>query len=509
MMKHTLKKGVILVISQFIIVGLILLGGAFMILSTNESRGVERQKMTEQAFYIAEAGIERALYDLRQDYINDTTPSWTDGDINAYTAIASSTYYDINYATTTIGGGSYAVKFKNVGTSSGDDDDDDDDDESSDFSEDKIWIQSMGTLGDVTETIEVYAKIVNVSIWNNALVAGTGLSNLVINGNVKINGSVHILGDGLSSSDYALDLSGSAKIGNNYSSLDPLLAVKIPALETTTHNGETVETLHAEVRVKNGLVGLSGSATIGEADQSGDSDKETIDGVYVTDGWGGNKGSANVYSDNGTVNAYDLGSSASFPSLSDTSSENPSMTNEEYFESTALVLTTELSAIDPTSNFSYSNGISSISMDGNGNLTIADKVYVDEGNNIGMSKSGSNKIITYTGTGTLLVTGNVQIDISLVTSGDDSFPSNILGIMTPNSIGFNASNADVMGFFYAEDTITVSKQTDFIGTMVSNYFNLTNVPDFYEVPSAMSNLPPGMITGEDSWKMIVVSWEQL
>jgi hypothetical protein len=79
--------------------------------------------------------------------------------------------------------------------------------------------------------------------------------------------------------------------------------------------------------------------------------------------------------------------------------------------------------------------------------------------------------------------------------------------MTPTTIGFNEAQINVMGLFYAEDTVTVAKQTDIMGTIVSNYFDMgTNVPAIYQVPATMTNLPPGLIGTEGAYSMKVVAW---
>ena len=122
----------------------------------------------------------------------------------------------------------------------------------------------------------------------------------------------------------------------------------------------------------------------------------------------------------------------------------------------------------------------------------------------------SDKTITYTGSGAILAEGNVQINANLVTNGNGSFPTNIVGIMTPNTIGFNEANIDVMGLFYAEDTVQAQKQTDIIGTVVSNYFDMgTNVPSVYQVPDVMNHLPTGLIGQGASWVMKTVSWQKI
>ncbi|MBI5024366.1 MAG: hypothetical protein HZC18_05115 [Candidatus Omnitrophica bacterium] len=494
------NKGSLLIISYLVIFVLLALGAAFIAMSVNESRIAERQRRTTLTLHIAEAGIERALYDLRQDFINDaSSPSWADGNINGL-AVGPNTasFYNTGYGSTSLNGGSYAVQLKNVSGIS-----------------DAIWIRSTGTLGDVQQTIEVYAKIVSISPWNNAIFAGAGAAGAMVNGNVNIRGSVHILGTGLQSSDLVVDLGGTAEIiGNNYKDMAAALKAKVPALPTTTVSGETVETLSAVLRVKRGIIGLSGSATAGEANVTGNAYKETIDAAYVTDGYGGSQGVTNVHSDNGTSSAYDLGDTVSFPSLSDP--YGGYSTYQGYLEANALVISSaadlaKLANITPASStdFSFSNAKGSITKAG-GNLTISGIVYLDNNGSLNMSKAGADKTITYTGSGVILAEGNVQINTDLVTNGNSSFPTNIVGVMTPNMIGFNEANIDVMGVFYAEGTVTAQKQTDIVGTIVSNYFNMgTNVPSVYQVPDVINHLPTGLIGQNATWVMKTVSWQKI
>src|SRR3989338_355501 len=341
------NRGSALLSAYFVIISLLIFGAGFLLLSTIEARTAEYQRRIMTAQYIAEAGLERALYDLRQDLVNDASPSWEDGDINSWivddTDTDSDGFYPLpdttnaanaDYGSTSLSGGSYAVRIKNV---SGADD---------------IWIRSVGTLGSVTQTIEVYARMINLLPWNNAIFGGAGSSGAMVNGNVNVYGSVHILGNGLDDGDNAIDLGGTAElVGNNYNvgpqGLSAALAALIPDLPTVTYNGESVESLSAELRVKNGLVGLSGNSAVGQADDSGNSVKETVDGTYVTDGFNGTKGTTNVFSDNGYAEAYDLGDAVSFPSLSDPYPDNPAQDYYEYFNDNALVLTTQLDAVTP------------------------------------------------------------------------------------------------------------------------------------------------------------------
>ena len=478
---------------------LTVLGASVMLVSVTEKKVAERQRQVILAFNNAEAGIEQALYDLRQDFVNAAgSPSWSDSNINGY-AIGpnTSSFYNIPYTSTSLNGGTYSVQLENVSGVN-----------------DEIWIKSTGTIGDQNQVIQVYVKMINLNPWNNAIFAGTGSNGKMVNGNVNILGSVHILGTGLSSTDYAVDLGGTAElVGDYYKNLSSSILAKIPALPTVNYNGETVSTLNAKLRVKHGKVGLSGSSSVGETDVAGNSVKETINGSYVTDGFGGTQGTNSVHSDNGWSNAYDLGDSVSFMSLSDPYPGYSSY--QAYLKANALVISdaadlNTLAAITPNSNFNFSGPKGSIQMDGNGNLTVSGIVYIDGNGNLNMNKAGSNKTITYTGSASILVTGSAQISVNLVTNGNNSFPNNIIGLMTPNQVTCNEANIDVMGLIYAENTATVLKQTNFIGSIVSNYFDMgTNVPSIYQVPDVINNMPPGMIGKSSGWIMQVVSWQKL
>lgn len=487
------EKGSILIISYFVIVLMLGVGAAFMLTSSNEARLAERERLATVAFHIAEAGIERGLYDLRQDFVTAvTTPSWADGNINGY-MIGSDTvnYYAIPYSSTAFNDGTYTVQLKNV--SGGQD----------------IWLRSVGTIAGVTHTIEAYVKMVDISPWNNAIFAGAGAAGAMVNGNVDIRGSVHILGTGLLPGDYAIEMGGTAQlVGNNYNGVDAALTAKVPALPTVAYNGETVQTLNAVLRVKRGIVGVSGSATVGEPNVASNSTKETVDAVYSNDGFGGNQGNNGVYSDNSTTHAYDLGDSVAFPSLN--TPYQGYATYKAWLKANALVISSaadlaQVANITPGSNFSLSNARGTISMSA-GNLSISGIVYIDNGGSLNFNKQGVDKNITYSGKGSIYVDGNVGINTNLVTSGNVSFPTNIVGIMTPNTITFNEAQIDVMGIFYAETQVTVEKQTDIMGSIVSNYFDMgTNVPSIFQVPATVNGMPPGMVGSNSVW-YLVVAW---
>ncbi len=501
------KKGSVLLTTFMLITVLLILGVAFMVASSNEARVSESQRKIAQAFNIAEAGIERMIYDLKEDFSDDE--NWSDGDINAWTYnssdIDADSYYPFPdasdsgnnaYVSTALGDGSYSVSLK---SGSGGDD---------------LWVRSTGTIGSISQTIEIYVTIIDLSPWDNAIFGGSGSSGGWVNGNVNVTGSVHILGEDLNPGDNAIDLGGTAElVRNNYDILPAALEALVPALPTTTFNGEVVETLNAELRVKNGIVGLSGSSTLGEPDDPGDGEKETVDGVYITDGYNGNQGASNVYSDNGTAEAYDLGDAATFPLLTDPYPANPTQDYYGYFNDNALILTTELANISPGvgNGFSYGDCASNcITMTDAGEMEIQGIVYVTGSNDLLMSGAD----ITYEGSGSILVTGDATIDVNLLvdgTLGKNSYPTNILGIMTPNDIVVGAgSQTNVMGLFYAEGEVETNMQTNLVGTIVANQFNITNqVPSIFQVPEVANNLPHGMIGGEAVNFIKIVSWQKI
>ncbi|MFC1753190.1 hypothetical protein ACFL96_07320 [Thermoproteota archaeon] len=503
------KKGFSLVFSYMVVAVLVILAASLYARSISEIVIGEKQKMSTQAFAIAEAGLDRAYYLLRKDFEDDpTAPSWADGDIYNITCSTNTTsYYPLNCGSTSIGEGSYSIELKNVAST-----------------DKEIWIKTIGTVNDVSKGIEAYVAIADFAIWNQVLSAGGGAAGgTTINGNVEIRGSVTILGNNLNPGDFAINLSGGALIGNNYDGIPAELGSRIPLCPQVTFNGELVDSLGAELRVKNGKVGLSGTGTAGQPDATPNGYKETLDGVYVSGDYGGNKRQANVYSDNGSGYRYDLGESISFPKFND---PYPGYANyEAYLRDNAFIITdpaqlAELQDIKPNSIFVIEdtvNGKGKITMDGNGNMTIDGIVFIDDSvtgytGDFIMSAAPSLDTINYTGKGSVVAKGNVNIGVNLYTPlGNNSFPENhIMGVMTPGDIVFDVSQLDVMGLFYAGATIDASKQTDVAGGFAADYFDMgSNVPRIFLVPEVANNLPPGMIGSDTIWMIQLVSWKKL
>jgi hypothetical protein len=225
------------------------------------------------------------------------------------------------------------------------------------------YITADATYKGMTRSVRYLVQAREVSMWNNAIFAGSGAAGQAINGNVDIRGSVHILGDGepyldmngdgswnsgesftdknhngkwdpgepytdangdgaytaaepfndvnsngiydppMTQTSMDSSLGGTAYIGNNYFGLLSSVISMVPLLPSISGQAS----LNAEVRVKHGQIALNGNAKIGSDNfLDGGLSKATIDGSFVNDGYVGNQGASHVFSDNGTTNGYDL-----------------------------------------------------------------------------------------------------------------------------------------------------------------------------------------------------------
>ncbi len=485
------NKGVILLLAVGAAAILSLLGAFFFGSSFVNQRLAERQRQMAQAMQNAEAGIERALFDLRLDFINDlSSPSWADGDINGQPFAPNfNNYQDFLYVGTQLNEGSYAVQLWNVFGRNRD-----------------IRIRSTGTAGSVSQTILVYASIKNISLLDTAISAGSGQGGGYINGHAEIHGSVHILGDGLAEGENAMELKGGAYLSNNYESLFPpsFLNTLKPYVLPSIANEVGLKTLNAELRVRNGGVSLGGTSTVGEPDVYPAGIKEKFDGVYVTDGFN-NTGA--VFSDNGWNNGYDLGNIIPNPSLNDPHKGYPSY--YDYYQANALVITPPGGTLTLRENTAYSSpsGNGSIQLDDKGNLIVTGIVYIIGNFNIGRSGGGA-ETFTYSGKGSILVRGNVNVNGNFLAK--NSFPQvNLIGIMAGGNMKLGQDpHSEIMGLFYAENSVTVNKQTSIAGTIIGNTYTMDQVPAIYQVPATLDNLPPDYICDQPFWVMKVISWQK-
>jgi len=434
-------------------------------------------------------------------------------------------------------------------------------------------VTEAGKFAHRTVKVVVITDRENISVWNNVIFGGVGQAGRSIQGNVVIRGSMHLLGDGenytdldgdghwsaaetytdtnqngkwdpgepytdsdgdghydvvepyvdsngngqydppLTVTDLAEEVSGTANVGNNYSGMLAELGGMIPTLSKVPFNGESVDALAAKLRVKHGKVNISGTATVGGPNASGNGYKETMDGCYVSDGYGGNNGSSSVYADNGTTNGYDLPNGAvSLPVLDSGSytKDGTTYTNYlDYLKQNSKVYTGNLTVQKGTAQ-SITGPKGSLVIDAAGNMTISGIVYVDGNLTLGPSKSR----IIYSGSGTLVTSGSTYVHCDVVPK--NQFPSpDALGLIARDCVELATGDGDAhltMALaMYAQHNITIGKQCDIAGTVVSSYFSMANVPRIYQVPSLVDHIPAGMPGADPIWisSIDIQSWQDV
>ena len=540
-------KGSALVTGLIVMMMVAMLGCAYITLSMNNLLRVGRDERRATAFYLAEAGLEYVIAQV-------IAQAESTGVITAQTINTTSQLNQLCSGAT----GQVVVApdagAPTLGT-----------------------VTSSATNRGITETIRVRLKIKSVGIWNNAIFAGIGQSGRGINGNVDIRGSVHILGEGdpysdlngngqrdavaepyvdsngngiydsgepftdtdgngvwsdvepyqdnnlngmydppLTATELATSMSGDANIGNNYSGLSAELQGRISPLIPQQVGSEWVQTLEAELRVKHGKVNISGSASVGNPDVPFNLFKETVDGVYVNDGWGGTRGASSVYSDNGTSQGYDLGDRVDFPGLLDPYTDPVTGTeyssHEAYLDAHSLVIPVNMIKSGTTS-FSYSDGAgNSVSWnDATRTLTLSGPCPIIQiGSGADLNLGSKDFPIYFSGEGTIFCKGSIKVHGSVMPK--TMFPTtDAMGCIAKYDIEFATGAGEAQlkaaGAWYAQRTIKSAKQNEFAGTYVANYFDVgTNVPSIFQVPELAQHLPPGMPGGDSVISAQILSW---
>ena len=439
------------------------------------------------------------------------------------------------------------------------------------------WITAGASFNGTTRSVRALVTSRNVGIWNNAIFAGTGASGQAINGNVDIRGSIHILGDGemysdlnnngqwdpaeaftdknkngvwdpgevfvdtngdgvrnlaepyndtnkngfydppLTQTDLNSSFSGTAHVGNHYSGMPIGLESLVPGAPRLSG----LESLSTEVRVKHGQIGINGNATIGSASAiDGGTSKGTIDGAYVSDGWTGNQGASQVYSDNGTSNGYDLSHlGIDFPLLNGIGAQ-PYLDKatgiiyptQENFLDTRSMTVPVASITTSTANFSYGPDAQGNALSWNkatGTLHVTGVIKV-----VGEIQIGSKDTIRYTGNGTIYSTTNIRIDGNFLPAAGQTFPTTSrVGLIAKENMylaaGNGSSQLSMAGAFYAQGKIVSRKQNQIAGTFVANFYDMgTNVPNIYQVPALPRNMPPAMPGDKNYYTLKTRSWRQ-
>jgi hypothetical protein len=150
-------------------------------------------------------------------------------------------------------------------------------------------------------------------------------------------------------------------------------------------------------------------------------------------------------------------------------------------------------------------------------LNISGIVYVS-GNILieaGDAKDKHTPVI-FDGRGTLVSEGRTDISTHVLSQG--MFPTDdVIGFISATDLNIGCGSGDaqlnMMGAFYAQHKITNKKQNQLAGAMVSNYFQIDNVPDLFHTPDIVENLPPGMPGGVTiiiyTYRVVPGTWREL
>lgn len=496
----------------FIVIGSLIVGGYLWYIS-REIWITKRTNDSIKALYIAEAGLERKLYEIKNaNYDDITTPVYfpDTSDPESYYTVDVEKYGDV------------------------------------------YKITSTGVYHSGIRKIRQSARM--FSLWDLAFFSGEATSGYLA-GCMNTRGTIFVLGeesfidvnesgvfesgididdnnDGilshLSPSDYAIDATGNFYIGNNY---DPYLASSgIP--ETFSSRVPSIydpdlgyDTLNAKLYVKYGKVSLGGSSQIGNEDQI----NGPMTQINVPDGF--NPPSAAepgpdqkiFYVEDGLLSDRGMFSEKiRFPNLLDRYTDPATGTVYEYIppdynnnivggrmkylQENGLRLTTrgtpgylpipEDLTPDPSKNFSYTDGVNSFSLT-NGHISINGIVYID--GNLTLDRYRGDRTITYEGKGSIVLTGNLTINVNFYPreTGVGVFPErHIIGFMTPKNIALGVSGTgrnEIMGVFYAGGTGNIVKPSKVAGGFIAHQIILTQVPDIFQVKNIKDNLPRGMI----------------
>ncbi|MBI2920565.1 MAG: hypothetical protein HYY18_05725 [Planctomycetes bacterium] len=438
---------------------------------------------------------------------------------------------------TAVSGGQYYTFAMFWGTN-GIDDDGDGVLDALDLEEKYIWtIWAWGRFGNTIRRIKVIAEYHVVSIWDNAIIAGSGASGASLNGNVGVHGGMLIFAEDsagvptVASTDNAFLFSGTGGVQDNYNGLTAANIAKMPPLPPGKDGLQTF------VRLKHGKAGLSGSGTLGDPALGAPddpatiaNDQEMVDGVFITDGYGGNQGDKNVYSENGPYNPWDLPDSIKFPRLTDPYYDPVSgitfANYDAYTSSRALVVPAATIQGFSGGAFKLDNDTNSFTVgpDLFGNklewdkasatLKITGVVRLDQSaasGDFSFGKKGNT--LKYDGRGTIYIggtTGNMHVHGNVVPLGQ-YLTDDVMGFVTKRDMfladGPGDSQLSMFGIWRAGNKVTSQKQNEIYGSFIAEFFDMgTNVPHIAHHPEVTKNMPPGFNSDPVPTTLFIDMW---
>ena len=550
------RRGTALVLALFMITVLTVVGTMVLNTSIVEIKMAQNQKISSQAFYAAEAGLERLLLMHLADFENDTGgnapwgndsyPGWAEtvtvtdssGSLTFDPTIRSMDMY-VNGSTEnlkmiTIGGGqtvdtcSFALYKYAV-------------------SSNEVYLMSRATGNGGVAAVEYRLGGEDVSPYNNAIFTNIGISGS-FQGSVNIAGSVYSRG--------TLNVGANVHIWNNYDNNGP--GGNTWTTNTTINTIlDYVGDLDTKVRVKGGDLILGSAATqIGES-----GDDNAIAGVYV-DGSTNLESVGTHYYEEYSNEVPDVPMPTLLDGLYGEFGEtfiDACIASEGYTGDISAIATslyeawatgtdcfsTSMGAVydgdividknttdgwlvgpDALGNGLYydappgGTGMGEITVQGivviNGDLTFGDNkldglYYNATGADTGSGSDAAEGATLFLN-GNFTANGEFYADQGYLKG--DLYPGtndiNSLGIVATGDVSLTGHNSDThSGFFFAEGQVNFNKQSKFAGTVISNLVNYAQVPDVYQVPNLRNYLPPGIPGGQTVQRITRREWRRV
>ncbi len=234
-----------------------------------------------------------------------------------------------------------------------------------------------------------------------------------------------------------------------------------------------------------------------------------MDATYVSDGFGGTAGTASVHADNGYSHGYDLGEGLiDMPLLDYGTFKAPDgavyATYMDYLQTHSTPVWGSLTLTQGVAT-TIIGPHGRLEMDAAGNMKIEGIVCVNGDIHFNPCKGR----ITYEGKGTLVSTGSMFAHCDILPKSN--FPVvDALGLIARDRIELATGGGDAQLTMalamYAQHKIISARQNEIAGTMVSSFYQMSNVPKIYQVPELANNLPPGLPGSEPIW-IISISTE--
>jgi hypothetical protein len=550
------ERGAALVVALFLITVLTVLGVLVLNTSIVETKMANNQKISSQAFYAAEAGLERVLAKVMRDYEDDSSSGspwgnniFAGADTVGVTVRATgspafsvtSRTLDMWLSSPNVRCWSFTCAGGRGGTSVG----------RASYrifsyapSANEIFFLSYATQPDAVAAVEYHLKVDDMSPYNNAIFIGSGLSG-IITGNVSVHGSVYANGN--------LTLGGVAQLSNNYTGdagNHPQGAIGSPPFGFPNNTD-----LKAKIRIKGGDLTLGSGdagADAGHATVAGE--KHTLAGVYVD----GSIPAGKVFADEVSnvvpnIPMPDIldGLKAQFgETFINTNFPGTSSTVRARQAYTALASGTGAFAVTPPMKSSTgfvvnrnlilsSSGTASFtSLDGlgngiiwnktartlqiignvvvNGTLDISGVTYTCKGAFTSNSTGGAVAPANQNELGAMIYcTKKVTVDGGFTPPPGSGYlqggaNTNSLGIATPDNLFLSGSPGSYFtGFYYAQGQFDIQKQMKLLGTVICGTGNFKNVPDLYQVPQLENYLPEFMPGGQNMTNFSNREWRRV